>query len=249
MKKILASLILCVAGGLLAAASLHDPGGPANLSGGSFDPTVCMDPFAGLPGRELTDAESAALTGGDVEINMNAARTKITVMVTTNNPSKNTRYPSPATVYEFEAHNRIGNTTNAPWMPAPCDTDREFPNRAVITTQPAPFPTGNWKITNVAQTAGNYGPFMISTNAVGSVKVFADGKDVGIGTDTGYAIHSNIKPFDSSQSNGCIVIRREDNAKLAQILISDRKDREDLVVRGLTPRTSGIQFISVNDRN
>jgi hypothetical protein len=116
----------------------------------------------------------------------------------------------------------VADTTKAPFMPAAGDRDGS-PLGAGLTTKPAPFPAGTWNITKVAPCSGSYGPNMIGTNAVGTVDVYANGVKVGSASDVGYAIHSNAKPFGSSQSYGCIVVKKEDNARLAEILEADRR--------------------------
>ena len=206
----------------LAAASFG-----VALPGAGFEPPAALtslaaDPFAGLPGIVLTASEAASIRGGDVVVKLNAQRTKLQVDVYINDSELRRLNPNPIKTLVLDAHNRVADTTKAPFMPANGDRDG-MPLGAGLTTKPAPFPAGTWNITTVKPCAGSYGPNMIGTNAVGKVDVYANGVKVGSANDVGYAIHSNAKPFESSKSYGCIVVKKEDNIKLADILDADRR--------------------------
>ncbi|MEI6876127.1 MAG: hypothetical protein WCL50_13470 [Spirochaetota bacterium] len=199
------------------------------------------DPLAALPGRTPTALEASAIRGGDVVMKLNANRTQLTVDVYSNDSELRRLNPRPTQSLTIDAHNRIVNTTSAPFMPAN-GRDRDlFPLGAGLTTMPAQFPAGTWAITGVRSRDDDYGPFMIGTNAVGRVDVYAGGVKVGSANDVGYAIHSNSKDFAVSLSYGCIIVRQNDNALIAGILNADRAD---------SARENGrcVQFLSVGDR-
>lgn len=195
----------------------------------------------GLPGLPLSDLEESTITGGDVFMSLNASRTRLTVKVYTNNDELRRLRPTPLKTFEIDAHNRIMETTKAPYMPAKGDS--KVPAGANLTTKPEAFPSGTWRITSVRKTSGDYGPNMISTNAVGRVKVYADGVSVGEYSDAGYAIHSNKKDFSVSKSYGCIVVREADNRELARVLREDSADARRNRSGGRT-----VQLLNVRDR-
>jgi len=217
MKRFLLSLAVAGVlgfqlGALPAAAPDRDSPPP---SGGILE---------GLPGRVIGPAEAATIRGGDVVIKLNAARTKLIVDVYINDDELRRLSPKPIKTLVLDAHNRPVDTTKAPFMPADRDV---LPLGGALTSKPAKFPAGTCKVTSVQEREGSYGPYMVKTGAVGEVNVYAGDKLLGKYKDVGYAIHSNNIKFEYSQSYGCIIIRKEDNAKLAKILKDDRKDALD----------------------
>lgn len=219
-------VILCPAG--LNALSL-----PARIPGGdgrcpSPDPgSAALEAGAGFDysfARTLAEEESGRLSGGDTRMRLNAARTKLSVQVIDNEYEARLGRIPPVETYEIDVHNRVVDTRSAPFMPTPVSA-RVTSSLGKLTSVPAAFPEGYWTITAVTPREGKFGPSMISTNAVGIVDVYADegSSYVGSYSDTGYAIHANSNPFESSKSYGCLVARQEDIRKLESTLKADRK--------------------------
>ncbi|MFZ4616131.1 MAG: hypothetical protein ACOYM2_08055 [Rectinemataceae bacterium] len=182
-----------------------------------------IDPFEGLPGFEITQAEAASIDGGDVVMSLNASRTKMTVNVYTNDQELRRLNPQPLKVLVMDSHNRIVETIKAPFMPAPGSAKPAMDGP--FTSKPASFPAGLWSVTGVKTATGSqakYGPNIINTNAVGTVRVYdTNGTFLGESADVGYAIHSNTNGFAVSKSYGCVIIGQNDNAVLGNILRSD----------------------------
>lgn len=176
-----------------------------------------------LPGSPIGSEEAESIRGGDVFISLDGPRNRLTVKVYPNDDELRRLKPVPIKTLEVDAHNRIVDTTKAPYMPAAAS---KLPAGANLTSRPSPFPSGTCSITGVKPTSGKYGPNMISTDAVGKVEVFADGKSLGSYSDAGYAIHSNSNDFRASKSFGCIIVREADNAAIAKVLREDRADAE-----------------------
>ena len=175
----------------------------------------------GLPGRPISAVEAQDIAGGDVFMFLNALRTKMTVKVYSNDDELRRLRPTPLNTYEVDVHNRIQDTTTAPYMPAP-----GYPKAAgsELTTRPSPFPAGTSRVVDVVKTANKYGPFMIKTDAVGSVEVYSKGKPIGNYNDVGYAVHANKDGFDGTRTNGCIQTRNIDNYRIGRELLNDRAD-------------------------
>lgn len=227
------SAILCIAllviaypGGLAALATLPDIPGII-FSGDDFLPSAPAEPglsqfdysFAIL----IPEEESKALSGGDTRMKLNASRTKLTVQVIDNEYEARLGRIPPTQTYEIDVHNRVVNTKSAPFMPTARSAQVTAPLGA-LTSVPAPFPEGYWSITGSRAVDGKYGPYMISTNAVGVVDVYSKETSnyVGSYTDQGYAIHANTNPFQSSKSYGCIVANQADIKKLEATLAADK---------------------------
>jgi hypothetical protein len=109
--------------------------------------------------------------GGDVRMSLNPDRTKLIVNVIDNEYEARLGRIPPKQVLELDVHNRIVNTTNAPFMPATRD-GRELAAAVSTTTKPSPFPEGYWTITAIKPRDDKYGPYFISTNAIGRVEVY-----------------------------------------------------------------------------
>ncbi|MEI6387623.1 MAG: hypothetical protein WCQ50_13375 [Spirochaetota bacterium] len=182
-----------------------------------------IDPFEGLPGIEITQAEAASIDGGDVVMSLNALRTQMTVNVYTNDQELRRLNPQPLKVLVMDSHNRIVETTMASFMPAPGSAKPALDGP--FTSKPVSFPAGVWSVTGVKIATGSqakYGPYIINTNAVGKVRVYdANGAFLGESSDVGYAIHSNTNDFAVSKSYGCVIIGQNDNAVLGNILRAD----------------------------
>lgn len=177
-------------------------------------------------GIQLTDAESLAILGGDVRITLNEARTEITVRVTdTEYEARLGRLP-PLETYKIPVSNTVVNTTRAPFYPAEEFDYGNYP-RSSYTTKPVVFPAGAWDVTDVSPRSGSYGPYMIKTNAVGTVDVYRDGRWICKTNDIGYALHGTTKPVEVAKSYGCIVMTRDDVERLGNTLLADRAKYED----------------------
>ncbi|HUX38280.1 MAG TPA: hypothetical protein VMV44_10305 [Rectinemataceae bacterium] len=228
------ALFLVISG---AAASVFGAGVlPSALpasSPGTVAPSVC------LPGIDIEGVEAASIEGGDVFMSLNAARTRLTIKVYTNDDELRRLRPTPLKTFVVDAHNRIVDTTRAPFIPA---ANSKVPTGANLTSKPEAFPSGTCNITGVRATSDKYGPNMISTDAVGKVGVYADGASVGRYSDAGYALHSNVKDFERSRSNGCIVVRQTDNRAIASVLRADRADAERT-----RPERRPVQLLHVSD--
>jgi hypothetical protein len=207
----------------------------------AFDPAL----WSFMPGKPLCRDECAAVVGGDVRMSLNQDRTKLTVNVIDNEYEARLGRIPPKQVLELDVHNRIVNTTQAPFMPASAD-GRMLAAFASVTTKPSQFPEGYWTITAVKPRDDKYGPYMLSTNAVGRVEVYVnDGLDgympVGMYSDLGYALHSNTNPFSVSKTYGCLILKQDDVAMLAGILRQDRAENAGAVQKILV-RSPGRIF-------
>lgn len=183
--------------------------------------------LAWLPGVPMTAEEAEKVAGGDVRMRFMPDRNTMEVEVVSNEYEARLGRIPPVR-YTIEAHNRLVETTGAPFLPTAASA-RMIEGIAGLTARPAPFPEGHWDITGVSLRSDRFGPYMISTNAWGDVEVYQSNGNGGrnyVGTlpDTGYAIHSNSKPFNLSASNGCIIIRDADAAWLAREIVADRVD-------------------------
>ncbi len=196
-----------------------------------------------VDGVPLSQNECASVVGGDVRMSLNQARNRLKVNVIDNEYEARLGRIPPKQVVEFEVHNRVVNTTKAPFMPATSD-GRALAASASITTRPSQFPEGYWSITAIKPRQDKYGPYMISTNAIGSVEAFVnDGAGgympVGNYRDLGYALHANTNPFDVSKSYGCLIMKQEDLAALTGILKADKAENPKAVQKLLVPRLHG----------
>lgn len=201
--------------------------------GEAFDPI----PWSFIPGEPLGLEECDAVVGGDVRMSLNQNRTKLKVNVIDNEYEARLGRIPPKEVYEFDVHNRVVNTTNAPFMPAK-RAGRTLAASADVTTKPSEFPEGYWSVTAVKERSDKYGPYMISTNAVGDVDVYvSDGNGgklcMGKYKDLGYALHSNTNSFNVSKSYGCIILKQEDATTLSRILKKDKEDNPKAVQKVL----------------
>jgi len=234
MKRALFLSLLCAAG-LAVGASV-----PAAVFV-SVQPEAALF-LAGLPGEPITAIEASAIVGGDVFMELNAERTRLKVKVYTNDDELRRLRPTPIKTFEVDAHNRIVETTKAPYMPAPGSPKANGSN---LTSKPAEFPSGCSNVTAVTKTDGKYGPNMISTDATGKVEVYANGQSVGTYNDVGYAIHSNANDFSASKSYGCIIVTKTANEAIACVLKADRDD-----VAKNRPGGRPVQMLHVGrDRN
>ena len=175
------------------------------------------DPFAGLSGLPLGAEEAAQIAGGDVKMTLNAERNSLRVEVSAQKDRRTGHKKAGSErSYEIEAHNRVADTNKADYMPA------DGSDGGKLKTKPERFPEGSWKVTGVRERKDKYGPNIVDTDAVGEVEAFdASGASVGRRKDRGYAIHSNSRPFNESRSWGCIVVKEEDNRRLAGTLRRD----------------------------
>ncbi len=231
MKRALFLVISCAAVSVFGAGVL--PSALQAASPWTLASTPC------LPGIGIEGEEAASIAGGDVFMSLNAERTRLTIKVYTNDDELRRLKPTPLKTIEVDAHNRIVDSKQAPYIPA---ANSKVPSGANLTSKPEAFPSGTWNITGVRATSDKYGPNMISTNAVGKVEVYADGASVGRYSDAGYAIHSNVKDFERSRSNGCIVVRQADNRLISSVLRADRADAERN-----RPQRRPVQLFHVRD--
>ncbi len=192
-----------------------------------------------VDGIQLSDAEATQLVGGDVRMDLDDMRTRLTVRVTDNEYEARLGRIPPIELYTIDVHNRVADTIGAPFYPA----DRALNalrNAYSYSSKPEPFPAGAWNITTIKQRNDQYGPYMIGTDAVQLVNVYKDGKNLGEFWDTGYSLHANTKPMSQSVSYGCIVMSRDDDRRLAGSLAADRQRNRTtnqlLVVRDLPGR-------------
>lgn len=176
--------------------------------------------FAGIPGRLLSRDEAALRDGGDVFIDMDASRRSLKVTVYDNDSELRRMRKAPKESYVVDAHNRVVDTTEAAFMPT-AESRRIFGGMDRLTSKPAPFPEGNARVTEIRKVDDKFGPYMIMTDAVGSVEVYRNGERIGVAADRGYALHSNTRDFDQSRSWGCVIVRQGDNARIAESLIAD----------------------------
>lgn len=199
------------------------------------DPTF----WAGILGVPLDQDECASIVGGDVRMSLNSDRTRLKVNVIDNEYEARLGRIPPKQVLELDVHNRIADTTYAPFMPATKD-GRELAAAVSTTSRPSPFPEGYWTITRITPCNDRYGPYFISTNAIGRVDVYEnDGSGgqllIGKFKDLGYSLHASTVPFNVSKSYGCLVLRQDDAAMLARILQADRQENPDAVQKILVP--------------
>jgi len=182
----------------------------------------------------LDGEECASIVGGDVRMVLNPSRTKLTVNVIDNEYEARLGRIPPKEVYEIDVHNRIVETTSAPFMPTG-ESRRQLGTMEGVMASAGFFPEGNWLVTGVKARGDKYGPYMIGTGAVGEVDVYcqglAEGEKIYLGRykDNGYAIPSNTVPFEYSKSYGCLVARQEDVARLADTLRRDKQENEKAV--------------------
>jgi hypothetical protein len=214
-------MVLCVLPGFAKSQARGEGSGGAGLP----EPKDRFPVFA-IP---LSQSACAEIFGGDVrlELDVNGSRLKVSV-IDNEYEARLNRYP-PREVYEIPVHNRIVDTTEAPFMPTKASAAQTAWAEGLVS-RPVPFPEGLWDITAVKPRADKYGPYMVSTNARGSVDVYMKVPDsagkiyIGTFADTGYGIHSNTIPFEYSKTFGCIVAKQEDLERLAKTLAEDKKD-------------------------
>ncbi|MCX7776330.1 MAG: L,D-transpeptidase [Rectinemataceae bacterium] len=224
---------LCAAGMPLAAfAEERSPNAPEQSPFGTIQP--------------LGWEACAAVTGGDVRMRLNPERNELVVNVIDNEYEARLGRIPPKEVLVFEVHNRVVATQSAPFYPASRE-GRMLASQGELGTRPAQFPEGYWSITTVRERNDRYGPYFIGTNAVGLVEVYrkADNGAMlfeGVYPDTGYALHANSKPFNVSKSYGCIILKQEDVAKLAQVLIRDREENPAAVQKIYVPSRSLMEM-------
>ncbi|TXT42564.1 MAG: hypothetical protein FD137_2094 [Spirochaetes bacterium] len=211
-------MVLCILPGF---AKSWEPG--AGVGGPSLPPLQERFPFFAIP---LSQSVCAGVLGGDVRMELDANGSRLKVSVIDNEyEARLNRYP-PREVYEIPAHNRIVDTTDAPFMPTKASAAQTAWAEGLVS-RPVLFPEGLWNITAVKPRADKYGPFMVSTNARGSVEVYMKVPEsvgklyIGTFADTGYGIHSNTI---HSKTFGCVVTKQEDLARLAKTLAEDKKD-------------------------
>lgn len=179
--------------------------------------------------REVGSEEASQVRGGDVRMVLDAVREKLTVKVIKNEYEGRIGRIPPLEVYEIDVHNRIVNTNDAPFMPTAASR-KALGDTGGFKASTSPFPEGLWQITSVKPRNDKYGPFMVMTEAVGTVRVYAPGGKEGemlyLGdfNDTGYGIHSNTIPFEYSKTYGCIIAKQADLERLAKTLIKDRQE-------------------------
>ena len=184
--------------------------------------------------RELDSREASLVRGGDVRMVLDAIREKLTVKVIKNEYEGRIGRIPPLEVYEIDVHNRILQTNDAPFMPT-IASRTALGDSSGYKASTSPFPEGLWQITSVKPRNDKYGPYMVMTEAVGTVRVYAPGAKegemvyVGDYTDTGYGIHSNTIPFEYSKTFGCIIARQADLERLAKTLIKDRQENPKTV--------------------
>lgn len=188
------------------------------------------DPFDFLAGMELSVSESALYTGGDVRMELDEARNRLKVKVYDNEYEARLGRIGPSEVFTVDAHNRIVETTEAPFYPVGSSA-KVFEGVGGLTTKPVEFPAGSWNVTAVEERSGKYGPYMIKTDAVGEVQVYSGDSKVGMATDGGYAMHSNSNDFSISKSYGCVIMKEEGTRRVAQALIADEKNFEEKAIR------------------
>ncbi len=181
--------------------------------------------FRGIPGVAMDDAELAGYLGGDVYMELSEKRNRIKVTVTSTDPEAKLGLIPKREVFYVDAHNRVVTTTAAAPYFATAAEKKRLGNTSDMRSTPEPFPVGAWNITSVGIRSDEYGPNIIRTDAVGKVNVYdTTGKDFyGRYDDTGYAIHSNVKPFSESKSWGCVIVRQADNERIAQAIREDRQ--------------------------
>jgi hypothetical protein len=221
-------LSFIVAAGLLAAAAV------VQASTGSADQ---VDPFGSLAGQALCMEEAAALDGGDVVLELDRSRTRLKVTVTDSDHEGRIGRSAPKEVYYIDAHNRVVDKNGcAEYMPSTGAKNR-IGDTGGMTSTPVQFPDGVFNITAVRERSDKFGPNIMKTDATAYVDVYArNGSYIGKEWDTGYAIHSNTNDFDSSRSWGCIIVREQDNTRIAESLRADRaidtRSRQTICVRG-----------------
>lgn len=215
-------------------------GGAVFMAGAVAASPHADSPFAAFPGIPIPEGEAALISGGDVRMRLNPARDRIEVDIISNEYEARLGRIPPVERYSVEVHNRLVDTDRAPYMPTEAGR-RMSEGYSDLSSRPAAFPSGYWEIGAVRATADAYGPFMISTNAVGMVDVYGpDGRGgrswLGTLPDTGYGLHANSKPFATSQSYGCLVLNQADIARIANDIMADRMSdnaaRASIRVRG-----------------
>jgi hypothetical protein len=180
------------------------------------------DPFAMLAGKVLGLEEAAFFVGGDVRMSLSPERNAITVRVVNSREKTRRGEPEVEDAYTVEAHNRVVQTKSAPFMPTKASR-QQLKNAEELSSAPEQFPEGTWNVTGVAERNDKFGPYMIKTDAEGSVDVYdKSGKRLGSYADRGYAIHSNTTDFSVSKSWGCVVVKAEDCKRIATTLTADR---------------------------
>lgn len=218
MRKILVFAAIAALPAFAVFAEAGPPGqaAPACLPG-------LADPFGDVSCATLSEAELAAALGGDVYLELNEARTRLKVTVTSTDPEAKLGLVPRKEVFEIDAHNRVQDTTKAPFMPTRA-SEKQLPGADGYTSRPAAFPGGSWAVGDVVARDDKYGPNWVRTNAVGQVEVFGrDGARVGVYEDTGYAIHSNSgKAFGESSTWGCVLVKEDGNQRIAEAIRSDR---------------------------
>lgn len=219
-------------------AAVAAMGAVGTAGGGGFPPASeaasglafpCGAFFASLPGVRMEPEEAEGISGGDVRMRFMPGLGTMEVEVVSNEYEARLGRIPPVR-YRIDAHNRIVDTTGAPFFPT-ADSAAISAGIAGLTARAAAFPEGYWAVTAIRERQDRFGPYMISTNAWGNVDIYQDdGKGgrryVGNLPDTGYSIHSNARPFEQSASYGCIVIREADAARLARDLMADRMDAQ-----------------------
>ena len=157
--------------------------------------------------------------GGDVFIRASARRDRLVVVeIPIDGKGKAGRY-------EVKAHNRVTQGASADLI----TKEGKVPGYAAV---PEGFPEGTHKVTTVTARTDKFGPYSIGTDAEGLVDSYKvtkqDGKVVsseyaGKVADYGYSIHSNReKPFETSRSWGCIIVREADCGRIARSIRADR---------------------------
>lgn len=221
-------LMLAVGAGNASALTVMERRGASAMA---FPGEVPESPFACFA---LDGEDCSSIVGGDVRMVLNTSRTRLTVNVIDNEYEALLGRIPPKEVYEIDVHNRVVETTCAPFMPTG-ESRRQLGTTEGVMASAGFFPEGNWLVTGVKTRSDKYGPYMIGTGAVGEVDVYSqglgEGEKIYLGRykDLGYAIHSNTVPFEYSKSYGCLIVRQEDVARLADTLRRDKQENEKAV--------------------
>jgi len=203
-------LMLAVGAGNASALTVMERRGASAMA---FPGEVPESPFACFA---LDGEDCSSIVGGDVRMVLNTSRTRLTVNVIDNEYEALLGRIPPKEVYEIDVHNRVVETTCAPFMPTG-ESRRQLGTTEGVMASAGFFPEGNWLVTGVKTRSDKYGPYMIGTGAVGGGCLLPrswEGEKIYLGRykDLGYAIHSNTVPFEYSKSYGCLIVRQEDVA-------------------------------------
>ncbi len=233
MYRFLCFIAMLAAAGAAGAATVRLPEVPDARSTG-----YPAEQFFTVDGIQLSDTEAELFTGGDVRVDMDDSRTSVTVRVYDPSPDPRPWGARPDEIFTLPITARIQDTVYAPFFPT---SSSALATRGMygLTTKPADFPAGIWKITGIREDSGPYGPYFINTNAVGIVGLYQNGRYMGMYADTGYAGHSNSRGLDAL-TNGCFILTKVDDIRLARTLMDDR-------ALAAAARTTTMQTLHVRD--